>query len=44
LEAERLKTRTEYDLEILQETGYVSGIENYVRYLNDLPEGGKTRL
>jgi excinuclease ABC subunit B len=34
LEAERLKTRTEYDLEILQETGYCSGIENYTRYLN----------
>jgi excinuclease ABC subunit B len=41
-EAERLNTRTEYDLEILQETGYVTGIENYVRYLNDLPPGGKT--
>jgi len=41
LEAERLKTRTEYDIEILLETGYVSGIENYVRYFNDLPEGGK---
>ncbi len=34
LEAERIKTRTEYDLEILQETGYVTGIENYTRYLN----------
>jgi excinuclease ABC subunit B len=32
LEAERIKTRTEYDLEILQETGYVTGIENYTRY------------
>jgi excinuclease ABC subunit B len=41
LEAERLKTRTEYDLEILQETGYVNGIENYVRYFNDLEDGGK---
>jgi len=41
LEAERLKTRTEYDLEILQETGYVNGIENYVRYFNDLGDGGK---
>jgi len=37
LEAERIKTRTEYDLEILQETGYCNGIENYTRYLN----GGK---
>ncbi len=34
LEAERIKTRTEYDLEILLETGYCSGIENYTRYLN----------
>lgn len=34
LEAERIKTRTEYDLEMLLETGYCSGIENYVRYLN----------
>ncbi len=32
LEAERIKTRTEYDLEILLETGYVTGIENYTRY------------
>jgi len=34
IEAERLRTRTEYDLEILQETGYCSGIENYTRFLN----------
>ncbi|MBI5754405.1 excinuclease ABC subunit UvrB [Candidatus Peregrinibacteria bacterium] len=34
IEAERIKTRTEYDIEILQETGYCSGIENYTRYLN----------
>lgn len=34
IEAERLRTRTEYDLEILKETGYCSGIENYTRYLN----------
>lgn len=34
LEAYRLKTKTEYDLEILLETGYCSGIENYTRYLN----------
>ncbi len=34
LEAERIKTRTEYDLEIMKETGYCSGIENYTRYLN----------
>jgi excinuclease ABC subunit B len=41
LEAQRLKTRTEYDIEILLETGYVSGIENYVRYFNDIGPGGK---
>ncbi len=34
LEAERIKTRTEYDMEILLETGYCQGIENYTRYLN----------
>ncbi|MBI2639192.1 excinuclease ABC subunit UvrB [Candidatus Peregrinibacteria bacterium] len=34
LEAERIKTRTEYDIEILLETGYCTGIENYTRYLN----------
>ncbi|MEK7599246.1 MAG: excinuclease ABC subunit UvrB [Patescibacteria group bacterium] len=31
LEAERLKQRTNFDLEMLKETGYVSGIENYSR-------------
>lgn len=35
LEAERIKTRTEYDIEILLETGYCSGIENYTRYLGN---------
>ena len=34
IEAERVKTRTEYDLEILLETGYCTGIENYTRYLS----------
>lgn len=33
--AERIRTRTEYDMEMLKETGYCSGIENYVRYLNN---------
>lgn len=42
LEAARVRTRTEYDIEILQETGYASGIENYVRYFNNLKPGGKT--
>jgi excinuclease ABC subunit B len=31
--AERIRTRTEYDVEMLRETGYCTGIENYVRYL-----------
>jgi excinuclease ABC subunit B len=39
VEAERIKTRTEYDIEMLQETGYVSGIENYTRYFSDAPAG-----
>ncbi len=34
IEAQRLLTRTEYDIEMMLETGYCSGIENYVRYLN----------
>ena len=33
LEAQRLKMRTEYDLEMLQEIGYCPGIENYSRHL-----------
>jgi len=33
--AERIRTRTEYDMEMLMETGYCSGIENYMRYLNN---------
>lgn len=37
--AERIKTRTEYDIEMLRETGYCSGIENYVRYLNSSQPG-----
>lgn len=35
LEAARIRQRTEYDLEILREVGYCSGIENYVRYLGN---------
>ncbi len=41
LEAERIKTRTEYDLEILQETGYCNGIENYTRYLSSKEAGDR---
>lgn len=39
VEAERVKTRTEFDIEMLLETGYVSGIENYVRYFGDREPG-----
>jgi len=34
LEAERLKTRTKYDIEMLKATGYCHGIENYSRHLS----------
>lgn len=37
--AERIRTRTEYDIEMLKETGYCTGIENYVRYLNGQKSG-----
>ena len=37
--AERIRQRTEYDLEMMKETGYTTGIENYVRYLNNQPAG-----
>jgi len=39
IEAERIKTRTEYDIEMLRETGYCNGIENYTRYLSGLDAG-----
>lgn len=39
LEAQRIKTRVEYDLEMLQELGYCSGIENYSRPLGNREEG-----
>lgn len=32
--AERIKAKTEYDLEMMQEVGYVKGVENYSRYLD----------
>ena len=38
--AERIRTRTEYDMEMLLETGYCTGIENYVRYLSNNDEEG----
>jgi excinuclease ABC subunit B len=39
VEAQRLRTRTEYDIEMLQEMGYCSGIENYSRHLSGRSEG-----
>ncbi|HTH13664.1 MAG TPA: excinuclease ABC subunit UvrB, partial [Spirochaetia bacterium] len=39
LEAERIKQRTEYDLEMLAEVGYCSGIENYSRQLTNRQAG-----
>ncbi len=39
LEAQRLRSRTEYDLEMLQETGSCSGIENYSRHLDGRAPG-----
>lgn len=39
LEAQRLSQRTKFDLEMLRETGFVKGIENYSRYLTDREPG-----
>lgn len=39
LEAQRLAQRTKYDMEMLKETGFVKGIENYSRYLTDREPG-----
>jgi excinuclease ABC subunit B len=39
LEAHRLRQRTEYDLEMLKELGFTSGIENYSRILDNRPPG-----
>jgi len=39
LEAQRLEQRTNYDLEMLQETGYCTGIENYSRHLTGRAPG-----
>ncbi len=41
LEAKRLKERTEFDLEMIRELGYCSGIENYSRYLDGRPAGSR---
>ena len=39
VEAQRLEQRTLYDIEMIMETGYCSGIENYSRYLSKRPAG-----
>jgi len=39
LEAERLQRRTEYDLKMLKEVGYVNGVENYSRYFDGRSPG-----
>ncbi len=41
LEAQRLQARTMYDIEMLQEVGYCSGIENYARHLAGLKPGAR---
>lgn len=39
LEAQRIAERTNFDMEMLRETGFCSGIENYSRHLNAMPAG-----
>ncbi len=39
IEAQRIEQRTRYDLEMLKEVGYCSGIENYSRHLDQRPAG-----
>jgi len=41
LEAQRLQARTMYDIEMMLEVGYCSGIENYSRHLAGLPPGAR---
>ena len=41
LEAQRLSARTRYDMEMIREVGYCSGIENYARHLAQLPAGAR---
>lgn len=41
LEAQRLKMRTEYDLEMMMEMGFCSGIENYSRHISGRPPGSR---
>lgn len=39
IEAQRIEERTNFDIEMMQETGFCSGIENYSRHLAGLPAG-----
>ena len=41
IEAQRIKQRTEYDLEMMEELGYCSGIENYSRHIAARPPGSR---
>lgn len=41
LEAQRIKMRTEYDLEMMEEMGFCSGIENYSRHVANRPPGSR---
>jgi len=41
LEAQRLESRTKYDMEMLKEAGYCHGIENYSRHLSGKPQGSR---
>jgi excinuclease ABC subunit B len=41
LEAHRLESRTKYDMEMLKETGYCHGVENYSRHLSARPAGSR---
>ncbi len=41
LEAQRIKMRTEYDIEMMQEMGFCQGIENYSRHLTARPPGSR---
>jgi len=41
LEAQRLGARTKYDMEMLRETGYCPGVENYARHLEGRPKGSR---
>ncbi|MFC2135268.1 excinuclease ABC subunit UvrB [Bacteroidota bacterium] len=41
VEAQRLEQRTKYDIEMMREIGYCSGIENYSRHMDHRPEGSR---